>query len=31
LPQPQTIEEDFNKAHAKDDKLQSGAAEVPAE
>ena len=31
LPQPKTIEEDFNKAHAKNDKLQSGAAEVPAE
>jgi ubiquinol-cytochrome c reductase cytochrome b subunit len=31
LPQPKTIEEDFNKAHAKNDKLQPGPAEVPAE
>jgi ubiquinol-cytochrome c reductase cytochrome b subunit len=31
LPQPKTIEEDFNKAHAKNDKLQAGPAEVPAE
>jgi ubiquinol-cytochrome c reductase cytochrome b subunit len=31
LPQPKTIEEDFNKAHAKSDKLQPGPAEVPAE
>jgi hypothetical protein len=31
LPQPKTIEEDFNKAHAKYDKLQPGTAEMPAE
>jgi len=31
LPQPKTIEEDFNKAHAKNDKLQPSPAEVPAE
>jgi hypothetical protein len=31
LPQPKTIEEDFNKVHAKNDKLQPGPAEVPAE
>jgi ubiquinol-cytochrome c reductase cytochrome b subunit len=31
LPQPKTIEEDFNRAHAKNDKIQPGAAEMPAE